>query len=261
MEIRLLGTGGWMPTHLRETACVYLRDGADALVLDAGTGFRRLATEPALLEGVERLHVALTHFHLDHTCGLVGLPAVKHVPVRELWAPGRLVARAPAKEVVERLLGPPFLAADAAKVADGADAWLSAVRELEGTAEVGPFRLELRVQPLHTGSTLALKVNGELAYCTDTAYDEANAAFARGVRLLLHEAFWADDTTDDFEHSAAGEAARIAARGEVERLVLVHLHPLLADEGELAEAARARFARSEVGRDGAIFGATSGDPS
>jgi ribonuclease BN (tRNA processing enzyme) len=78
LNVRCLGTGGWMPTDRRETACYALRDGADLLVLDAGTGFRRLVTDPALLEGVERLHVVLTHFHLDHTAGLVCLPALPH---------------------------------------------------------------------------------------------------------------------------------------------------------------------------------------
>lgn len=247
MEVRLLGSGGWLPTDRRETACVYLRDGADVLLLDAGTGFRRLGTEPELLDGVERLHVALTHFHLDHTYGLIGLPAVRGVPVREVWAPGALVAGSSAETLVHRLLDPPFLARTASDVTT---TFATAVRELDRDVELGPFRLELRVQPLHTGPTLALKVNGELAYCTDTAYDEANATFARGARVLLHEAMHAADTTDDPTHSAAGEAARIAARAEVERLVLVHVHPLADDEDALLAHAVRHFAAAQVASDG-----------
>ncbi len=250
MDIRLLGTGGWLPSDRRETACVYLRKGGDVLLLDAGTGFRRLATETALLDGVERLHVVLTHFHLDHTCGLVGLPGVTRVAAREIWAPGRLVAGVAADEMVHRLLGPPFLAGEAVAVTGQ---WLTAIHELERPVEIGPFHVDLRVQPLHTGRTVALRVDGELAYCTDTAYDEENAAFARGAGLLLHEAFWAADTTDDHQHSAAGEAARVAAAADVERLVLVHVHPLLADDDELAAPARRHFPASEVGRDGAVL--------
>ena len=250
MEIRLLGTGGWLPSDRRETACVYLRKGADVLLLDAGTGFRRLVTDVDLLDRVERLHVALTHFHLDHTCGLVGMPAVTRVGTRDVWAPGRLVAGVAAEEMVHRLLDPPFLAADAVDVTGQ---WVSAIHDLEPDVEIGPFRLEVRVQPRHTGRTVALKVDGELVYCTDTAYDEENAAFARGARLLLHEAFWAADTTDDPQHSAAGEAARIARAAGVDQLVLVHVHPLLADDDELAAPARGRFPASEVGRDGLVL--------
>jgi ribonuclease BN (tRNA processing enzyme) len=247
MDVRILGSGGWMPTDRRETACVYLREGADVLLLDAGSGFRRLATDPELLAGVERLHVALSHFHLDHTAGLIGLPAVKAVSRREVWAPGRLIGGASGEEMIHRLLDPPFLAG---KPADVTGAMLTAVHERDTDTEIGPFGLELRVQPLHNGPTLALKVNGELAYCTDTAYDEENVAFVRGARTLLHEAFWAGDRTDDDQHSAAGEAARIAAAAGVERLVLVHVNPVADGDDELARFARARFEATEVGRDG-----------
>ena len=238
-----------MPTDRRETACVYIREDADLLLLDAGTGFRRLVTEPDLVEGVERLTVVLTHFHLDHTFGLAGLPALSAIPTREVWAPGRVVAGLSGEELVHRLLAPPFLAP---RREDVGVRMLTAIRELEGDVDVGPFRIETRVQPRHNGPTLALKVNGELAYCTDTALDENNIEFARGARVLLHEAFHAADKTDDPFHSAAGEAAAVASASGVERLLLVHVSPLLRDEEALIAAARARFAPSEVGFDGLV---------
>jgi ribonuclease BN (tRNA processing enzyme) len=250
MDVRLLGTGGWLPTDRRETACVLLREGADALVLDAGSGLRRIATEPELLDGVERLTVLLTHFHLDHTVGLVAILAAD-VPSREVWAPGLLVARTPAEELVHRLLDPPFLASDPAEVTSEI---LTGVHELDGDTEIGPFRVETRVQPLHAGPTLALRVNEELVYCTDTGYDPDGIEFARGARILLHEAMHAADTTDDPFHSAAGEAARIAKAAEVERLLLVHVHPQLGDDAQLLAHARPHFVATEVARDGLRVG-------
>ncbi len=231
------------------TACVYLRYGSEVLVLDAGSGFARLLTEPELLEGVERLSVVLTHFHLDHTNGLVALPGLSRVPVREVWAPGLLVAGMPAAELVRRLLGPPFLAGT---VDDVETKMATRIHELSGDVQIGSFSLRTRLQPHHVGPTVALRVDDELAYCTDTAYDEANVAFARGVRVLLHEAFHAADKTDHPAHSAAGEAARIARAAAVERLVLVHLNPLLEDEEELLRFATVVFPASEVGRDGPL---------
>jgi ribonuclease BN (tRNA processing enzyme) len=250
MEIRLLGSGGWLPTDRRETACIYLRKGAEVLLLDAGTGLRRLVTDRGLLDGVDRLFVALTHFHLDHTAGLVGLPALRDIPVREVWAPGRLVAGLPASELVHRLLGPPFLAA---APGDVMSSWLTGVHELDRHSEIGQFHLETRVQPLHTGSTLAFKVDDWLAYCTDTAYDVENAGFVRGARVLLHEAMHAADRTDDPIHSAAGEAARIAAEAKVERLILVHVNPTNSSDDELLGFARTWFADSTVATDGLTF--------
>lgn len=241
MEVRLLGTGGWLPTDERETACMYVRSGPDLLLLDAGTGARRLITEPALLEGVERLHVVLSHFHLDHVAGLVALAGLNLE--REIWMPARLLSGLPADEVFQRLVGPPFFT--------GTDV-VGRPRELEGDREVGPFRIEIRVQTRHPGKTIAVKVDGRLAYCTDTAYDGENVEFARGAQALLHESFWPGDTTDDLTHTAAGEAGRLASEAGVERLVLVHINPEGCDDDELATSARAHFAASEVGRDGLV---------
>jgi ribonuclease Z len=89
-----------------------------------------------------------------------------------------------------------------------------------------------------------------VAWCTDTAYDAENVELARGVRALFHEAFHADDRTDDPGHTAAGEAARLAAEAEVEQLVLIHVNPEHDDDEALLTAARARFSATDVGVDG-----------
>lgn len=244
MEIRLLGSGGFVPTDRRETACALLRNGRDALCIDAGTGARRLLTEPELLEGVERLHVVLTHFHLDHTLGLFFLPALE--PAVEIWAGGQVLEQTPTSELMGRLLRPPF--APRSFVSG-----FEAVRELEiGEARIGPFELTTRIQRRHSNPTLALRFD-DVVWCTDTAYDEGNVDFARGARLLCHEAFHPAARTDDPGHTASGEAARIAAAAEVERLLLMHVNPELDDEALLLEHARPVFAATEVARDGSIY--------
>jgi ribonuclease BN (tRNA processing enzyme) len=60
----------------------------------------------------------------------------------------------------------------------------------------------------------------------------------------------AADTTDDPIHSAAGEAARVAAAAGAERLVLCHVNPTPGSEDGLVEAARAHFEAAEVAEDG-----------
>ena len=234
-----------MPTDTRETACALVRDGGRALAIDAGTGFRRLVTEPALLDGVDRLDVLLTHFHLDHTIGLSYIPGLS-VPV-DVWAAGRALTGIPSTELLHRLLDPPFLL----RTPDDRASTIEQIHELEPPgAEIGPFRVDLRVQPLHPSPTLALRVNGGLVYCTDTAYDEANVEFAHGADLLVHEAFHAGDSTDDEGHTAAGEAGRLAAAAGVERLLLIHPGPIGGSNGERLVSARRYFPATDVGRDG-----------
>jgi ribonuclease BN (tRNA processing enzyme) len=236
----LLGSGGWIPTSRRETCCAYLRNGDAVLLIDAGTGVQRLVEHPDLLEGVGRLDIVLTHFHLDHVAGLSYLPALPLRPA--LWGPGELLTGTATALILDRLFGSPLFAATLEELAD--------VQDLpSGDTQVGPFPVATRVQRLHTDPTLALRIGDDLTYCTDTASDPDNAAFARASRLLLHEAWYAQPETDDQTHSAAGEAGRIAAAAEVERLVLIHVSPLSPSDEELARAAQAEFPRSSVGQD------------
>jgi ribonuclease BN (tRNA processing enzyme) len=237
----LLGSGGWIPTSRRETCCAYLRQGEHALLIDAGTGIQRLVEDPSLLQGVGRLDIVLTHFHLDHVAGLGYVPALPLLPI--VWGPGEALYKASTATILGRVIGPPLFGAALDEVVDS-------VGELSvGRLELGPFALSSREQRLHTHPTLALRIGDELTYCTDTAADPGNAEFAAGSALLLHEAWYAKDSTDDETHSAAGEAGRIARDAGVERLVLIHLNPLQRSDEELLMAARAEFRDVAVGED------------
>ena len=240
MNAALLGSGGWIPTVRRETCCAYLREGERVLLIDAGTGVQRLVADPALLAGVERIDIVLTHFHLDHVVGLGYLPALPLKPT--IWGGGELLGAGSTEAILGRLLGTPLFGAEPSELAEE-------VREIpSGEFEVGPFALTTRIQQLHTDPTLAVRV-GDLTYCTDTAADPENAEFAAGSALLLHEAWHAADSTDDATHTAAGEAGRIASEAGAEQLVLIHVSPLLREDRDLLAPARAAFAAAAVGED------------
>ena len=107
MIVELWGTRGSLPTPGPETvryggntSCVEVRTSAgDLLVLDAGTGVRRLGA--SLPADVARVDVLLTHLHMDHIQGL-GFFAALFRPGLEvhIWGPksitlgvGRRLAR------------------------------------------------------------------------------------------------------------------------------------------------------------------------
>jgi ribonuclease BN (tRNA processing enzyme) len=249
LDIRLLGSGGWVPTSRRQTSCLYVRHGEDVMLVDAGSGVGRLYEDPVLLDGVERLHVVLTHWHLDHVFGLGFLAFLPTQPEVRIFAPGREALGTPAAAVAKQLLGPPFFAA----TFEAASELFAEVLDLEeGENDVGPFRLRVRMQRRHGTPSYALRLDG-VAYVTDTAYDEGNVELARGARVLFHEAVHAADETDDVAHTAAGEAARIACAAGVERLILIHVDPALETDAELLRHARAVFPRAEVGSDGPVL--------
>ena len=240
MRAWILGTAGWMPTAHRGTTSVLVRDGDRALLLDAGTGASRLVSEPELLAGATRLDVLLTHFHLDHVCGLLYLPATG-LPV-EIHAPGQWLYGAASADVLAPLLRTPVSPFASQPFA---------IRELDPSAgTVAGLPVALRAQPRHWAPTAGIRIGDALALVTDTAFDEGSAGFVAGVRHLLHEAWSTSDDPSSTEGDAtAAEAGRVAAGAGVERLTLVHLHPR-ADPAALERDARSAFPPAEVGVDG-----------
>lgn len=241
MKAWILGTAGWMPTAERATTCVLVRDGDRALVLDAGTGASRLVCDPELLDGVARLDVLLTHFHLDHICGLLYLPATG-LPVR-IHAPGTWLYDTPSAELLDPILRAPVSPFTSAEPFE--------IGELDpGADEVAGFPIALRAQLRHWAPTAGIRIGDSLALVTDTAFDEGSAGFVAGVRHLLHEAWSTSQASSGTEGDAtAAQAGQVAAAGDVGRLTLVHLHPR-ADPAALERDARTAFETAQVGVDG-----------
>ena len=213
MKLVLLGTGGYFPTTRRHTACFMLPE--VGVVLDAGTGMCRLGEHLQ----TDRLDIFLTHAHLDHIAGLTYLINV--------------VPRTCSKHVVH---------GDAAK--------LAAVREHLFAEAIFPVPPPFRFEPLadivrlanggtlthfplqHPGGSLGFRLDWpghSLAYVTDTtaAADAAYVEKIRGVDLLLHEAYFADDANNLPESPATARcrSRRSGRRRRVGRLVLVHIDP------------------------------------
>ena len=67
MQLLLLGSGGYHPSDLRQTACLMLPE--LGIVLDAGTGMYRVRDHLA----TDELDIFITHAHLDHVVGLTYL--------------------------------------------------------------------------------------------------------------------------------------------------------------------------------------------
>jgi len=243
-DMTLLGSGGWMPTTARGTCSALLRAGDAALLVDAGTGVARLAERPDLLAGVDRLDIVLTHFHLDHVVGLAYLPALPIAERPRLHGPGDWLYGRSTRSILDRLLGPPLFAL-------GPSDLLAEVHELgPGGSAIGPWEIVTRAQHRHDEPTVAIRVGADLAYCTDTAYDEGNVELAAGCRVLCHEAWCTSaNPAQASTHTSARDAARIAAAARVGRLVLIHIHPG-ADERALLDDATVVFRRSTVGEDG-----------
>ncbi len=242
----ILGGGGWFPAHGRQTACALLRDGDSAIMIDAGTGVGRLVERPELLDGIQRLDILLSHFHLDHVSGLAYLPALELCRDTTVWGPGQSLYGTPTAKLLERMSTEPF------NPVPLPDQHIE-VRDLPaGEIELAGTRIQTRRQDRHSAPSLGFRFDDLLTWVTDTAYDEATAGFASGCRMLAHEAwFTSDQPRNPTIHSSALEAARIAAAAEIGRLLLIHAPPFEPSVEQLAIEAQTVFPRSLMAHDGA----------
>lgn len=91
------------------------------------------------------------------------------------------------------------------------------------------------------------------AYCSDTRYNAATAAFVRGVDLLYHEATFLDELkarAEETQHSTALEAALFAGEAHVKQLLIGHYSARYSDLSPLLAEARSVFPATELAREG-----------
>lgn len=224
-----------------------LEAGGTLLLVDCGgDAAQRLLASDLPLASVSGLIV--THEHADHVGGFPLL-------MEKLWLAGHkrefhVYGIRPALEQARRVhdafdtsTWPDYPRLVYHEVLEEPGALVVATVDLEVTAVPGTHAVPaigLRVTDLHGG--------GVMTYSCDTERSSVVAEAAKGSDLLVHEA------TGPFPgHASAEEAAEVAAEAGVKRLVLVHL-PYLPDCGAAAlAAARERFPRTELGRDGAVY--------
>src|SRR6478752_6093403 len=122
MRLTIWGCRGSVPTPGPETfryggntSCVEISlDDGTTLVLDAGTGIRALGFN-LLDRGARRLHLLLTHLHLDHLEGLrFFAPLWDEGVVIDIWGPPSPVLH--LQDRIARAFSPPLFPIDLADV-------------------------------------------------------------------------------------------------------------------------------------------------
>jgi ribonuclease BN (tRNA processing enzyme) len=227
------------------TSCLALAHGATGLpclVLDAGTGIRRVS---GLLGGAAfRGTIALTHLHWDHVQGLPFFAAGdRHDAAVRLAMP----AQGDPRAVLARAMAPPHFPITPAGLrgAWSFEAWEPGVHEVEG------FEVLALEVPHKGGRTFGYRVTApeggrSLAYVPDHepraygegpdglgARHEAVMRLVKGVDLLVHGAPFTRGQrrqAAEFGHATVDYAVALAVEAEVGRLALFHHAPDRTDD-------------------------------
>ena len=267
MKVELWGTRGSIPSPGPETiryggntSCVgvTLSDGS-LLALDAGTGIRSLGL--ALAAEPTRLHILLTHLHLDHILGLAFFaPAFRPQTEIVIWGPAS--PEASLRDRIGRYISAPLSPVEVRELP--CDVSFRHCPETEW--EIGPARIRA-ASVAHRGPTLGYRIDdgdASLAYIPDhepalgtdlDTLDEdwiSGFELARDASLLIHDGQYAEHEYPEhigWGHSSLGHALTFARRTSAERTVLFHHDPLHSDEFLDGHAEEARRRWVELGGD------------
>ncbi len=264
MRVKVWGARGSVPApgpqmnrYGGNTSCVQVTlAGGDELILDAGTGIRNLGLG---LSKRARIHILLTHLHLDHIQGLMFFPPCFQAESEiTIWGPAS--PEASLENRVARYISAPLSPVEVRELPCSVS-----FRDTPASQwELGGATIRAEAVT-HRGPTLGYRISdGEttLAYIPD--HEPALGAplagldpewisgfdLARDADLLIHDCQYADDEYPGhvgWGHSRLTDTLTFARRVDARRLLLFHHDPLHSDEFLDRFAVAARREWGELG--------------
>jgi len=252
VRAHLLGTRGSTPASGSEflrygghTSCVAIVDDEDVprLVLDAGTGIRRLSS--LLGEAAFRGTILLSHLHWDHLQGLPFCSAAERDDSQVTLLFPEQDGEESAVDVLARGMSPPHFPVRPDELLG-----TRTYAELApGVCQLEEFRITAAEIPHKGGRTFGYRVDdgrSTLAYLPDHCptvlgpgrdglgeMHPAALALADGADVLIHDAqLRAHELAElaSYGHAAAEYAVELGRRGGVSQVVLFHHAPDRTDD-------------------------------
>jgi len=272
MKVRFWGVRGSIAVSSPEyvhtggnTPCVEVLHEGARLILDGGTGLRRLGASigPRPAEAT----LLFSHIHWDHIQGVPFFGPAFH-PKSKLTFGGPRSEWGTLRDFLDAQMHPPTFPVTLA--AFGAD--LDFIDVVPGRPfTTGPFRVT-PVTLHHPDGVVAYRVEAggrSMVYATDNEHggriDPALVELARGADLLIHDAQYTDEEyaggpsgppRKGWGHSTWTEAVEAARRACVGALALFHHDPERDDVavGRIEKEAQKCFAGAFAAREGLVVG-------
>jgi len=242
VQLTVLGCYGPFPPAGGACSGYLLQEEGFKLLIDCGNGV--LSRLQEVISYMDLHAVLLSHLHADHISDLMVMRYGLETAFNRGLRNEPLKVYAPPEPAVEfnRLT---YKNAYSVKP-------LQSGQKLQ----IGPFSIQTAAG-VHAIFSLAMRVktaSGDLVYSGDTEYFDRLELFAAETGLFLCEANFQEKDLENKlpNHMSASQAAVVAAKAGVKRLLLTHLHPESDPAVSLNEAEK-YFPTAEIAREGESY--------
>ncbi len=254
--LTILGCGSAVPTRKNNPSGQILDVREKQFLIDCGEGVQHTIRQMG--QRTNRLdHIFISHLHGDHCYGLMGLITTLSMlgRTRDIYIH--------AQPDLEKLLRPQL------------DYFCKDMAFEVIFANYNPRKHEVIYQDRSvTVTTLPLKhrvptcgflfeeaptrnaPGTRYAYCSDTAYKEKLVDWIEGVDCLYHEATYTEEFASrakQTQHSTALQAATIAKKAAVKKLIIGHFSARIDDQNDLLKEAQTVFPETYLAQERESF--------
>lgn len=217
VKVYILGSAGWIPGK-NETCSVMVECQDELFLLDAGTGISNIGKYSSIIANYDTIHIILSHYHLDHTIGLVYLlPFVRDKRII-IYGPGRMAYPETTSYYLHTLLRREFFSRCIDDFSDD-------VQIIDFPAKsffVGKTKISVKEQN-HSSPSFRIVLDDKLIYATDTTFDPNEWNEQTGA-LLLHEC-WDCHQTLNQTHTTLWQLKNQLPLNNFDKVLLIHHNP------------------------------------
>ncbi|MFA7676568.1 MAG: MBL fold metallo-hydrolase [Candidatus Omnitrophota bacterium] len=214
MKITFLGTNGWYDTKIGNTTCILIETKSEFIVLDAGGGIHKL---DKYIRNKKPIYLFLSHIHLDHIIGLHTLAKFKFSQGIDLYCASGI------KKLLTKVITSPYT------VSLNRLKTNIRLKELSKSSKFS-FGLEFR-KLKHSCTCYGFRFILEdkiISYASDTGVCPNLHYLAAGSDLFITECSAAGSSPNkEWPHLNAREAALVAKKSKVKKMVLMHFNPYI----------------------------------